>query len=64
MTKFQPLKKKTDIEKIVISIRLNIDKVEKLDNLANKIDISRNQLITQCIDYALNNLDFKNDDNK
>ena len=27
--------------------------------IANKIDISRNELINQCLDYALNNLEFK-----
>ena len=61
MMKFQPTKLKKNNDKIVISIRLDINDVEKLDNLANKIDISRNQLINQCINYALNNLDFKKD---
>lgn len=56
MKKFQPTNKS---EKIVITIRLNLDKVEELDKIANKTDISRNQLINQCIDYALKNIDFK-----
>lgn len=59
MTKFQPTKKIILNEKIVISIRLNLEKVEELDKIANKTDISRNQLINQCIDYALKNIDFK-----
>jgi predicted transcriptional regulator len=64
MPKFQPIKKINDNEKVVISIRLNLSKVEELDKLANKTDISRNQLINQCIEYALNNIDFKKDDTK
>lgn len=59
MPKFQPTKKLNTNEKIVISIRLNLDKVEELDKIASKTDISRNQLINQCIDYALKNIDFK-----
>lgn len=59
MPKFQPTKKLNTNEKIVISIRLNLDKVEKLDKIAGKTDISRNQLINQCIDYALKNIEFK-----
>lgn len=59
MPKFQPTKKLNTNEKIVISIRLNLDKVEQLDKIASKTDISRNQLINQCIDYALKNIDFK-----
>lgn len=59
MAKFQPTKKTNLNDKIVISIRLNLEKVEELDKIANKTDISRNQLINQCIDYALKNIDFK-----
>ena len=59
MPKFQPTKKLNTNEKIAISIRLNLDKVEELDKIASKTDISRNQLINQCIDYALKNIDFK-----
>lgn len=59
MPKFQLTKRLNLNEKIVISIRLNLEKVEELDKIANKIDISRNQLINQCIDYALKNIEFK-----
>lgn len=61
MTKFQPTKKINKNEKVVISMRLNIDKLERIDKLAAKIDISRNQLIDQCIEYALSNLEFKDE---
>ncbi len=52
MIKFQPSKS----EKVVISIRLENYKLEEID----RIDISRNELINQCLDYAINNLEFKN----
>lgn len=55
MKKFKPTKS----EKVVISIRLDIDKLEHIDNIANKINISRNELINQCLDYAVENLEFK-----
>ena len=42
-------------EKTVISIRLDADVLKVLDTLSNDTDISRNELIVQCIDYALKN---------
>lgn len=59
MDKFKPKKKKLNNEKIVISIRIDINKINEIDQIAGKIDISRNELINQCINYALSNLDFK-----
>lgn len=56
MIKFQPSKS----EKVVISIRIKDYKLEEIDKIASKIDISRNELINQCLDYAINNLEFKN----
>lgn len=52
MDKFKPVKN----EKIVISIRIDSDVVKKVDKISNSIDISRNELITQCINYALENM--------
>ena len=60
MAKFQPAKS----EKIVISIRLEENKLQKIDKIANKTKISRNELINQCLDYALENLEFQNINNK
>jgi len=54
MVKFIPTKS----EKIVISIRLENEKINKIDEIATKIDISRNELINQCLDFALENLEF------
>lgn len=64
MTKFQPSKKSLNNEKIVISIRTSIQKIEEIDKIANEIDISRNELINQCIDYAIKNIDFKDNKDK
>lgn len=59
MAKFKPGKIINKNEKIVISVRLSSKKLEELDKIAGKTDISRNQLINQCIDYAIDNIDFK-----
>ena len=52
MKEFKPIKQ----EKAVISIRLDTDILKKVDELSLKTDISRNEFIVQCIEYALNNL--------
>lgn len=62
MNTFQPSKKPVNNEKIVVSVRMDISRINKIDEIASKIDISRNELINQCVEYALNNLEFK--DNK
>ena len=59
MTEFKPSK----TEKTVISIRLDVDILNEIDVIANKADISRNEFILQCIDYALKNIN-KNKTNK
>jgi predicted transcriptional regulator len=51
MNDFKPVKN----EKTIISIRIDINKLKAIDDLANNIDISRNEMIVQCIDYALKN---------
>lgn len=51
MNVFKPIKQ----EKTVISIRLDVDMLKNIDNLAQKTDISRNEIIVQCIDFALKN---------
>ncbi len=61
MKKFKPTNKH---EKIVITIRIDDYKVEQLDDIANKVNISRNELINQCLDFAIMNIEFKDDDNK
>ena len=58
MSNFIP--KKINNEKIVISIRIDIDTLNEIDTEAMKIDISRNELITQCIEFALDNIEVEN----
>ena len=58
MEKFLPIKKTLQYDKLVISIRIEESKLNKIDELASSIDISRNELINQCIEYALNNLEL------
>lgn len=55
MKLFKPKKS----EKVVISIRIEDNKLEEIDKIASKIDISRNELIVQCLDFAIENLEFK-----
>lgn len=51
---FIPYKKAKSVEKVIASIRLDVKTLEEIDILAGKADISRNELINQCIKYALN----------
>lgn len=51
MNEFKPIKQ----EKTVISIRLDVEMLKKVDELSVVTDISRNELIVQCIEYAIKN---------
>ena len=53
MDKFSPKK----IDKEIISIRVSVDLLKRVDDEATKADISRNEMINQCIDYALGHLE-------
>ena len=64
MEKFLPIKKPLQYDKLVISIRIEESKLNKIDELASSIDISRNELINQCIEYALNNLELNKSNKK
>ncbi len=64
MKDFVPYKKPTSVEKVVATIRVDLKTLEEIDTLASKIDISRNELINQCIEYALENLKNKGDMDK
>ena len=54
MKKFTPQKK----EKEIISIRIDSETLSNVDSIATDIDISRNELINQCIEFALQNIDL------
>jgi len=51
MEDFKPVKN----EKVNISIRIDVDKLRIIDEMAGTTNISRNEMIVQCIDYALKN---------
>lgn len=54
---FKPTKKPLTNDKIIISLRMNIDKLEQVDAIAGESDISRNELINQYIEFALEHLE-------
>jgi len=49
MNEFNPSKN----EKIVITLRIEKDLVEEIDMLSGSTDISRNEFIVQCINFAM-----------
>lgn len=57
MEKFLPKKP----EKEVISMRISTELLAEVDAKAAAFDISRNELINQCIAYALGHMDQKED---
>lgn len=61
MGEFIVKKNKTD-KTSVISIRIENELLKKYDNLANKANISRNELISKALKYSLDNLKFIDED--
>lgn len=55
MNKFIP--KKSDKE--VISVRLTEELLKSIDRYAEKYEISRNEFINQCLNFAIENIDEK-----
>lgn len=53
--------KKERVEYENKSLRLPIDLIEKVQELADKNDLSFNKVVIQCIDYALDHME-QNDD--
>lgn len=43
----------------VVSARLNLELVEKLDDIANKTGRNRNDIITILLEYAVDNVEIK-----
>ena len=60
MEKFSPKKP----EKEVISMRISSDTLKLIDKKAASIDISRNELMTQMIAFALRNMEDDVDDGR
>ena len=50
-------------EKEVISMRISADMLAEIDNKAAEIGISRNELINQCITFALANMEDSEKEN-
>ena len=55
MQEFIPIKS----EKEVISIRLESELLKTVDAAAERADISRNEFINQCIQFALEHLSYR-----
>ena len=53
MNSFKPKKQAKD----VISLRIDSELLKTIDSVAYKSDISRSELIVQCIEFALENMD-------
>jgi len=49
MLEFNPSK----TEKSVITVRIENGLLREIDDLSGKVDISRNEFILQCIDFAM-----------
>lgn len=39
-----------------ITIRIDFEKLEKIDKLASKYNLSRSEFINQCINYAIDHI--------
>ncbi len=46
-------------EKIVISVRIDKSLIDKIDKVASEANLSRNEVICQSIEFALDNTDEK-----
>lgn len=55
---------KKGYETVSKSFRLPVEQVAALDKLAYENNLSLNQLVIQCLDYALENLDTNSPENK
>lgn len=54
MDKFIPIKP----EKEVISFRIDKELLNNLDDFSAKLNISRNELISQCLKFAIDKIDI------
>ena len=46
-------------ESMVVSVRLPIELVERLDKVAEKTGRTRNEIIQTCLEFAVENLEIK-----
>ncbi len=59
--KFVIRKRKTYGETSVVSCRMPNEIIKKLDNVANRTGRTRNELITKCVEFALEKLEIIDD---
>lgn len=43
-----------------VTIRIDIEKLEKIDKILEVYQINRSEFINRCIDYAMENMSFEN----
>lgn len=43
----------------VVSSRLSVEMVKKLDEIAERTGRTRNEIVQLCLDFAINNLEIK-----
>ena len=48
-------------QKEQITVRLNVAAIEKIDKIASQLNLSRSELINQCVEFALANMNEKKD---
>ena len=59
--KFIVRTKKTYGENTVVSCRMPVEMVDRLDKVGNKTGRTRNELILRCVEYALERLEIAED---
>jgi len=53
---FKPSKIASKSEKIIFSVRMDKERLTEIDNIASEAGISRNELIVQCVDFAISQI--------
>ena len=56
MKTFKPSHKKSE-DKVKVLVNIPKSKIEEMDSIARKYNVSRTELILQCIDFAIENIE-------
>lgn len=46
-----------------VTVRIDVDKLEKIDSLLKVYNLNRSEFINRCIDYAIENMPMPNENN-
>lgn len=46
-----------------VTVRIDVDKLEKIDKLLKIYNLNRSEFINRCIDYAMENMPLPEDNN-